>query len=366
MKNKIIPYIYGKHEDISRKEIDDLLSTGDIPHQVALKMISSRFDDEALEGFQEMQSNTLIMSALDAKIATQFRSSNFRNFDALFSILWALGFVCIAIFSLMFNHENELKKEVFIVIHDHSTDTEAAQNTKVERFKVQDIVPVAVQIQPSEKSTNKEHPSSNLTEREIYEFLRMQENVLPGLSLETGKAHIRYPKAKEVALRNFIFIDYRGIRAKGVKASSQNLTGVAANIENEHTADHFLNDLDLSTEIAYHKYLEETAELMNTGHFEQGIKRFEIILKQFPDDHNALFYAAFCKFQIQKYDESLTYLLQFKHPIWGNFEEETQWYIAKCYFELNQHHEFSKMANEIIRKNGFYATQAKALLKSKL
>lgn len=364
MENKIILDIYCKHEDISRKEIDDMFSTGDIPHQVALKMISNRFDDEALEGFQKMQYNTLIMNALDAKIATHFRSSNFRNFDVLFSILWSLGIVCIVIFSLMFNHE--LKKEVVIVIHDHSTDTETAQNTKVERFKVQDIVPVADQIQPSEKSTNKEHPSSNLTEREIYEFLRMQENVLPGLSLETGKAHIRYPKAKEVALRNFIFIDYRSIRSKLIEPSSPNLTGVAANIENEHIADHVLIDLDLSTEIAYHKYLEETAELMNKGHFDQSINRFEIILKQFPDDHNALFYVAFCKFQIQKYGESLNYLHQLKHPIWGNFEEETQWYIAKCYFELNQHHEFLKIANEIIRKNGFYATQAKALIKGKL
>jgi len=365
MKNKIIPNIYGKQENITRKEIDDVLSKETIPHNVALKTMANSFDDEALEGFQTMQVKTLILNELDEKLSKQFRSNQFGYFDRFFSVLWALGFLLTIALGKIYNNEDKLETKVAEIAQYNSTQPVKSDLYSAERFKIQDIVPIASQITSPEKQVTKNQQSQNVPERENFEVFRMQENVAIGLDSEIAKTNIRHPKAQEIALSNFIFIDYRGIRRKVIKPMKSNFTGVSANLENENTADLFLPETDLSTEIAYHDYLEATALLMNKGNFEKSIKRFEIILKQFPDDHNALFYIGFCYFQLQQFAESLKFLNQLKQPIWGNFEEETQWYKAKCYFELGQRNQFIKEANEIIQKNGFYSTQAKALMKSK-
>jgi tetratricopeptide (TPR) repeat protein len=173
---------------------------------------------------------------------------------------------------------------------------------------------------------------------------------------------IKKTKAKEVALSNLIFIDFRGIRAEQTLPSEVNLSGTGANLSNRETKKNDLEPSIQKTEVAYHDYLAQTAEILQRNDFKTALQRFKTILKYYPSDDNALFYGAYCLFQTGNYQESLVYLEQLTKSNYANFEEERDWYILKCLTKLNRMLDAKRVAEKIIEQNGFYSEQARDFL----
>ena len=117
------------------------------------------------------------------------------------------------------------------------------------------------------------------------------------------------------------------------------------------------------TEIPYIEYLEKTMSLFSKGNYKKALSRFEIILESYPKDINANFYGGLCYFNLGEFEKAIqTFETSFESEF-SNFNEESEWYLAKSYSANGQEDKASSLFKKINKNGGYYSKQALKYLK---
>lgn len=371
MENNLAKKIFGARDHVSREQFDEALSHGEgISNHDAQKIMQSNFEQDAFDGFEKLGVTTSEMSELDQRMERHLTGSQNSSSNSLYIIgIWLLSILGVLTTAYLLNEEPKivLAKQDSAHVGDDvkslDSGNETPENTKEIELTDERFIVVPIQPKKSEKgSTNpKQDEKSQLIRDEIPQ--RMQPLSAIQLDQRNKNNNIKRPMAKEVMLSDFIFVDYRGIREERIFQDSD-LTGLRANLHSEGDSQKTDEVPFDKNKVSYHAYLAETALILKTRNWAGAAQRFEIILKQYPEDVNALFYMAFIKYNQNAYGESLRYLDLIETAYHGNFEQESQWYKLKNYIELKNYDLAQKQAQKIIESDGFYKKQAEELLKN--
>jgi tetratricopeptide (TPR) repeat protein len=90
---------------------------------------------------------------------------------------------------------------------------------------------------------------------------------------------------------------------------------------------------------------------------------FFAIMKSFPHDQNAWFYSGISSFRQADYKDALSCFDTILNDYPNVFKQEAHWYYTMCLLELDRVKDAQVHIQEIADSKGFYANQAKGLLK---
>lgn len=171
--------------------------------------------------------------------------------------------------------------------------------------------------------------------------------------LRNIKIQRKYPS---VYLGKFKTTDYRNIR---VKESIEHiaLPGLSADFENDKS-DTLHDSFDRIPE-AYIDHLRIILRGFQTQNFNEIIKPFSLILKEFPNDDNALFYRGLSYYHLDQTELSIRDLKAVLENSMSNFDEEAEWYLALNYQKSGQTQKLKSALEAIINRQAFYAKEAK-------
>lgn len=122
------------------------------------------------------------------------------------------------------------------------------------------------------------------------------------------------------------------------------------------------NDHKTEQTIGYLEYMEEAIAFVEKQQWKQAIQRFEVVLAQYPDDVNALFYGGYCAYQNEDFVKAETWLARSLESPIGTFKEENKYHLAKVYMARHKLNEARALLQEIVAAKGFYAVQAQSML----
>lgn len=377
MKNKLFNNIFSEKAPISRGELDSHIELGDkIEFSIAVKAIDSPFESDALEGFQNTGLTTGAMSGLDQVMSQRYSLGETGLFERWFLSAWSLAFTLLICAPLLLVDGSDqkgnvpIKSPIVLNENEGSPQTHSINDFDIsetpqdhDRFVVEFKNPAQSNSQIDK--TNSSASNTAATDKKEDVPVRMDLKTAELIFAREKDYQIKKPKAKETALANYIFIDFRGIRNKNTLQLELPISGTGADLSHSDAKRDFIDTESNVNEVDYHEYLEQTAYLMQQNNFKQAYTRFQTILKHYPTDENALFYGAYCLFQLKQYQESLVSLEALKKSAYGNFDEERDWYMLKCYQKLNRNSEAERMAEKIVNQEGFYSIQAREFLKTR-
>jgi len=371
MEANLIHKIFGRKEPLNRSDLQNLLDLQNdclITNNRAAKLLQSDFESDALDGFIQQGLSVRDLDQLDARFKkAQGEGISGDAFNFFFLSTWFIGLACVFFLAYFLNKTETIASIKLVTVEPQIL--EVSENDKDYEL---DFAP-SIEYFSVPNSISKANSTAQLVENTSDDVrqdvpLRM-EQIQSDLILSRAKVYnIRKPRAKEVILANYIFIDYRGLRRGLENIEDINLSGTPANAAhaNNMSDDDQIVFVANQVEITYHDYLKETAIILEKGNISIALKRFEIILSNYSNDENALFYLAYCQFKMKKYIESLEYLTQLKQAAFGNFDEECDWYMLRCYQKLQRYSEADKLAESIVERGGFYSEQARDFLKRRL
>ena len=97
------------------------------------------------------------------------------------------------------------------------------------------------------------------------------------------------------------------------------------------------------------------------GNYKKALNRYLLILEQYPNDQNALFYGGLTYHNLGKNDEAIAFFDKINNGDIFVFSEEALWYKVKALIKLKKNNEAKSILQEIIAHGGFYSKDAIAL-----
>ena len=116
-------------------------------------------------------------------------------------------------------------------------------------------------------------------------------------------------------------------------------------------------------EITYKATLEKAMVYYKAKNYVMALDRFNVILKEHPDEVNGLFYGGLSYYHLDKNTEALSKLDKVLINKKTEFNQEARWYKALTLIELKQTDKAKKLLQQIVAENGFYKTKAEEKLK---
>lgn len=114
--------------------------------------------------------------------------------------------------------------------------------------------------------------------------------------------------------------------------------------------------------LPYHDFMDEAMRRYAKGDRQGCIEDLFFLLRQHPDDVNALFYAGLCAYELGLNERAINYLDRAQHHAIDIFEEEAQWYHALAVERGRGRAVALPLIQQVAERKGFYAPRAVALL----
>jgi tetratricopeptide (TPR) repeat protein len=95
--------------------------------------------------------------------------------------------------------------------------------------------------------------------------------------------------------------------------------------------------------ISYLTFIDQSISAFDKSSYRLSEEKFSVILGQYPDDVNALFYGGLSSYQLGNYDQAIVWFNEILQQSISTFHEEAEFYLAMS-------HKASK--------GGFYAQKA--------
>lgn len=383
--------IFGGKGGLSRKDINDYIKGGTNDNEIEKKSQEDDFNNDALEGFSSQDLDMSAMSELDNKISKKYSSNAKSNLLIIAaSIVVILGTVAYFQFfqPVESNYElavNEIEyKKVEAKIDENSEDEmeHAEQLESVESSDViqqegekqistheiiekqEDYAPLEEVVKNSQNKRNQQRGAQPFPQAETDNVrsvkLPPKRSDIPTVSEETTSG-LNYKVVEEIYLSDYKLVDYRNFR-DGQRIENEELIGTPASHESpEGREEAFLNIND-DNSVAYIDFMEDAMRVLSSKDYIRALNKFKTVLKTYPDDVNANFYAGYANFHLKNFDESIEYFKNSYSITFGNFREEARFLMAKSYLGLNNTDKANKILKSIVKEDGFYSKDAKALL----
>ncbi len=173
----------------------------------------------------------------------------------------------------------------------------------------------------------------------------MQTNLIPLVSIH-GLINVNYEKIED---------------NKTVAVQTIVVTGTPANIENLGDKTSAPSHETKLVKVPYVTYLSEIQFDFSHNKFKKALKGYQKILEQYPNDLNAHFYSAICYYNLNQSPKALKELeIVQTHP-YDTFRQEGNWYKASVLYDLGRKEECIDLLDSIIKKEEFYASQAREM-----
>ena len=157
-------------------------------------------------------------------------------------------------------------------------------------------------------------------------------------------------------------MDYRVLRNKPTVGTEQlDLTGTPANMEDTNSLEE--EPLVRKVDIPYYDYIDKTMYLLNKGNLKKALNRFDVILKTYDDDINALFYSGFVFYNLGEYEEATGFFNKALRSDIANFDDEAYWYLGLCFEKLKKMDKAREIFQTISTSTSFYSKEALKKLK---
>lgn len=299
------------------------------------------FSKDAIDGWSSVGFDEMLMKKLDKKMVPKF------TLVYPTTVLVAIGITTTLVFnSSIIRHSNQKStgKTTSSLITKRTNSNEENEN-KLDNRKTQ--------IQ----SINKQEKNSVV---EIYEEKAKEEisfsfQSLPILHFDKFefKNKDRVNLAKETYLNDYKVVDYRFYRKRPLEEQKNELlTGVPASFE---TNENLKTNDELEIEKSYFNFLEKSLKLLKEEKYNFAEERFELILKTYELDVNALFYLAITKYKLKEYRSCLEMLDKLENARFTNFNDDADWFRLNCYFELRDDIKFEDLKNKMLNENHPYS-----------
>ena len=345
-----------KNKDyISRNEFEKLIQSpqkGDLTEQL------SDFDRDALEGWQQSTVPFSKMKQLDRKM--NFPKTNFTPYILGLSALIILTLA----FFLVSKPENTSKVEKPVLVKLENTDLNIPQE-----IDTLEVIPQKDQITVNEIKTSqseiKHHPIE-LKKEEITDipFPELVLEPLPPVIEQKPVTVSKQKTAKEIYLQDLKAIDYSQYRTKPtIQIEQIILTGIPADRKDKDDIVPEEPQMKL-VNIPYMDYLDKSLNYTNRGKWKQALSRFNEIIKNYPDDLNARFYAGWCYYNLGQYDDACTNFSTCLQLEFSNFNDEAEWYLAESRLANGDKNSAKELFIKIKNQKGFYSKQAEKVLKT--
>lgn len=153
-------------------------------------------------------------------------------------------------------------------------------------------------------------------------------------------------------LGNFKVIDYRYDKRLNLKNNI-----IPTNVNDSET---YSKELFSETkQYTYVAFLEDALLKLENKEYENAIDDFNIILEQYPNDLNAIFYKAMCFYETNDNSKSINlFEIALDNRI-NVFHEDSKWYSSMILKEEKEYAAAEKVLEEIVMENGYYGVQAK-------
>ena len=349
------------YKSLSREELENYPNATQLErHRLERKALDDPFSQDAIDGWEKANYQVALMSNLDKK----FMKSS--------SSIWSpivIGVLCLAIIAIVFYYENSSTQA------DANTELVVQTENQTVFIEKTDLIEDSEIEEMKDEALNELASSPILVQKFKEEKVQAKENVprieiddLPILELkpEASQAKSKEIKnrfgAKEIYLHDVKLVDYRSYRSRPVIPTEQlELSGVPANQENAESR--AVESTWKSVDVPYYDYINKTMEYMNRGNYKKALQRFNVILDTYGDDINAHFYSAICYYNMQEFDQAINHFKICLHHRFENFDEESLWLIANSLDAKGLNVDAQTIYQEIVTNGGFYANEAKKMLK---
>ncbi len=336
---------------LSREDVETYQTTsnGKVKNAIEQKSLENDFDSDALDGWSENKASIHDLKKIDRKFKVKTTSFIFPTVLVLMIVL-AAGFYFSKDTSPNNNKVNQITtKQIEKPTVEH-TDIHIPSE-----IAALVLLPEHKQIQPKtvkEDFVQKEEIEKNEKREEVL-IDELPKQHIPSSNLPKELAKKRF-NAKEIYLNDLKLVDYREYRSRPTIPSKQLIiTGTAANKETANSTEEI--DEWKIVEIPYIDYIDKTIATFGKENYKKALTRLEVILKTYPDDINANFYAGLCYFNLKNPDKAIQVFEQCLKSEYQNFDEEAEWYIAKSYQQLGNTEKANQLLQSIKAKGGYYA-----------
>ncbi|WP_430403972.1 tetratricopeptide repeat protein [Fluviicola sp.] len=345
-----------KNKDyISRNEFEKLLqkfSKEDSNEQL------TDFDRDALEGWKDSNVPFSKMKQLDRKM--NFSRTNFTPY--------IIGLSAVVIITLAFilipRTTNQVVTEKPMMVKLENTDINIP-----EEIDTLIAIPQKDQITVHEIKTSqneiKNLPVEDKKEENMeIPFPELVLEPLPPLIEQKPVTVSKQKIAKEIYLQDLKAIDYSQYRSKPtVQIEQIILTGIPADQKDKDDIVPEEPQMKL-VNIPYMDYLEKSLNYTNRGKWKQALSRFNEIIKNYPDDVNARFYAGWCYYNLGQYSDACINFSACLQLEFSNFNDEAEWYLAESRLANGDKSSAKELFVKIKNQKGFYSRQAEKVLKT--
>ena len=368
--------IFSKKDTLSKKEIRDY-SIGQLSEEekraIEEKMLDNEFEQEAMEGFESNPNAIEDFNSLEQKINSQINNSG-KLWKSHYTII--LVTVCIlsgAVFTIdqLMDKEKTITKKQTI----ESSDIESKSQPLVKELSDQDIdkasmLPADEMVDASEIVLSTPITIDNETNNNAFEMESEVEEIIKMKSIEAVKINTTISLNNEpVSISNIsvkyvkelLTVNYKELHTEKITTTEFELSGLPASAENKNSET--LGDVQtIIKEIFYDDYLLEAMTLFRNNNFKAALKKYKVILEQYPKDLNALFYGALCYYNINQLNSAIAHFNSCIEHKYNTFYEEANWYKAISLFEKKDKSACIEILNKIIQGKGFYTKRAEELM----
>ncbi|MFT5601461.1 MAG: hypothetical protein ACI9N1_001705 [Flavobacteriales bacterium] len=171
-----------------------------------------------------------------------------------------------------------------------------------------------------------------------------------------------YSNVKLISAHKFTLVDYSTIYTEKISVTTIRMSGLGADQESKGSEKLEPHTPTMETvEVTYIDYLLENQKLFSENDFKSALKGYKIILSQYPEDLNALFYSGLCYYNLGKHKLAIKYLDLAQKHIYNSFKIDAEWYKALTYFQWKKYAACGAILDKIIKSDNYYSDQAKEL-----
>ncbi len=350
--------IFSSERNLTLKDIGSYENgSEELRNSIEQKAASSSFDQDAMEGWEDLSYNTSILTKINRKILPR---KSFHWFTAFIALT-------IGVASVLIYQKLEVGTPITVKSKEFITQISIAHEKNEINIESADVIlpkEIALMIEaPAQDQLNIAKIKGDFAgiEEVELELPLLDPNALAQVKKKSTIISNR-TLAKEIYLNDLKLIDYRKSRSNPIVQTKQlTLTGTSANKENKNSED-FVGDWG-TVDIPYMQYLEKSIRYFNKAKYKRALARFETIIKSYKLDVNANFYGGLCLYNLGEYEKAIVKFENCFKSEFNNFDEEALWIIALSYEKLMNRNKALEIFEDIAEKKGYYSTLAEEKLK---
>lgn len=216
-----------------------------------------------------------------------------------------------------------------------------------------DLLPAA-QSPVMEEDASKNYRSETAGKR------KAEESAAGAKGAAAKKASVKSAASDVKYLENYKVVDYS---EEYTPETMPEIKSIPAQFENSEKAKEVQSELKLQTKnIMYDDILKEGLADIEAKNYAGALEKFDLILKNYPGDLNAVFYSGLTYYHTGNYDKALTNFNAVTSSDNIAFHDEANWYKALAYQQKNEKEKARALFREISGRENFYKTRAAGML----